>query len=131
MCSPHCWDASLYTISFLRKWTTSSFVGSPRSPTMFIRCITVLVTRLPSPICAHVDNVRALGGHNSCIFSGHTAWTLLLAYFIHRHTSSHQFHLLAYCILTSFMIISTRSHYTVDVIVGWIVVYALIKAMDA
>lgn len=29
------------------------------------------------------------------------------------------------------MIISTRSHYTVDVIVGWIVVYALIKAMDA
>ena len=95
---------------------------------MFFRCITVMVTRLPSPICAHVDKVVAIGGNNSCIFSGHVALTILFAYVIYRHAPSYRRPLLAYCIITSLLIAATRSHYTIDIIVAWITVYAIIKA---
>ena len=95
-----------------------------------LRCVTTTVTRLPSPICSRKEQICAVGGCNSCIFSGHAMTTLVLAYFIHRHTGSHACALAAYCLATSWLIVATRSHYTVDVIVAWIVVYALVRAVE-
>ena len=94
-----------------------------------LRAITTRVTILPSPICEKLKVVSAVGGCYDCIFSGHTALMLIFAYYIYKQNPKHKPYLIAYCILGSVFIIVTRSHYTIDVLVAWIVVYAIIMFM--
>ena len=92
-----------------------------------IRVITTSATVLPSPICsASRPSCRAVGGCHACIFSGHTATTLLFAWHLQKCFPEYTYHLLAYSVLSSLLIVATRSHYTIDVLVAWIVVHSLV-----
>ena len=102
------------------------------SVTHLIRIVTTRVTILPSPICtASFRKPRAAGGCYDCIFSGHTSTTLLLSYFVYRYVPRWRWPLLAYCLAASLMIVATRSHYTIDVLVAWVVSYAVVRTLDA
>ena len=95
-----------------------------------LRAFTITATILPSPICRDGKQSKAMGGCSDCIFSGHMACTLLYAYLIYKHTRAYKYLLLLYCILSGLFISMTRSHYTIDVIVAWLAVYAIIKCTD-
>lgn len=99
---------------------------------LLLRCITMSVTLLPSPICTPGRSCAAIGGCHDCIFSGHTAMTLLLAYALARHFDGDWqvvVPLLAYSLATSALVVMTRAHYTVDVVVAWVAAYAVVKAV--
>lgn len=95
-----------------------------------LRCIAFSCTILPSPLNKSTSP-NAIGGFHDCVFSGHTATMLIFAYYIQTCTKDFNKLLFAYCILSSLIIIMTRSHYTVDVFVAWIVVYAVIKYIES
>ena len=91
-----------------------------------LRCVTMSVTVLPSPICQGTQRAGALGGCHGCIFSGHTATTLLLAHAAATARPELAPALLAYCVAASACIVASRAHYSVDVVVAWIAVAALV-----
>jgi hypothetical protein len=92
-----------------------------------LRSVTVSATVLPSPICQGNKRMTdAVGGCHACVFSGHVACTLLLAHAASRVLPTAP--LVAYCLVASFLVVATRSHYSVDVLVAWIVAYALTRA---
>ena len=93
----------------------------------FMRAISFAMTILPSPICTNNKNASSIGGCHDCIFSGHTACTLIFAYFIHKNTCAYKKPLLIYCLLGSLFITLSRSHYTIDVFVAWLAVYFIIN----
>ena len=92
---------------------------------LFLRCITIRVTILPSPNCNN-GSTHAIGGCNDCVFSGHTSLMLIAAYVVYRSYPSYKLPIIAYCVAGSLLIVMTRSHYTIDVMVAWIVVYPVI-----
>lgn len=94
---------------------------------MIVRAVFFSVTILPSPICTKKNKTLAIGGCHDCIFSGHTILMLLLAYSLYKHNPDYQTALMAYCILGSLLVIGTRSHYTIDVIVAYFAVYVFLK----
>lgn len=101
------------------------------STALFVRLICTRATVLPSPICNKYNSApRAIGGCHDCIFSGHTVITLLLAHQLLQCFPEHKEALFVYCILGSLAIVVTRSHYTIDVIVAWIVAYALTTSKE-
>ena len=96
---------------------------------LILRSITTIVTILPSPICGQ-KKVEAIGGCHDCIFSGHTSMTLIFCYYMYLHNPYLKWPLLLYSMIGSFLIIITRSHYTIDVLIAWIVVYAALKTVN-
>ena len=93
---------------------------------LLLRALTTRVTILPSPICDKT-HPKALGGCNSCIFSGHAAFMLIFSYYIYKCFPQMLKWLLIYAILGSVLIITTRSHYTIDVLVSWLAVYTILN----
>lgn len=91
---------------------------------LFLRCLTMSLTILPAPA---QGASHCIGGRHDCIFSGHTAMMLSLAYFISHAFPMYRVPLFVYCVIGSILIVATRAHYTVDVIVAWIVVLMLVK----
>lgn len=94
---------------------------------ILLRTITTRVTILPSPICKRNASANAIGGCHDCIYSLHTALMLLFAYYIQKCLQSLRYPLLLYSLIGSIFIVCTRSHYSIDVLVAWIIVFALIK----
>jgi len=94
---------------------------------MILRVITFSITILPSPICSKRSHPLAMGGCRDMIFSGHVTSMLLLAYTLYKHNPQYETALILYCTIGSLLIIATRSHYTIDVIVAYIAVYAVLK----
>jgi hypothetical protein len=94
----------------------------------FSKMIMARSTILPSSICDGKRKVFALGGCHDCIFSGHVATTLVYLYSLYKiFPNEHlKYIFLLFAILYSLFVISTRSHYTIDVIVAWMVAYLLI-----
>ena len=92
-----------------------------------LRCICFFVTGLPSPCEGRVP--KSCGGMHDCIYSGHTALTLIFAYFIWCYDPSTAWLLILYCIVGSMLIIATRAHYTIDVLVAWIATYMIINVV--
>ena len=101
-----------------------------------LRLITMSVTILPKPVAQHNNKYKNtimrffFGGANDLIFSGHTAFMLLLLLFISKsvHGNMGKLLLVVYALIYSFIIILLRNHYTVDVILAWyitITTYAL------
>lgn len=93
--------------------------------TMFIvqicKGICSISTVLP-PLKKYDDKYR-LGGINGSgteyIFSGHACYSCLCAIYL---TGIHNFSFIAiYNLISQFLIILTRNHYTVDVILAWII----------
>ena len=98
---------------------------------LIFRTILYSVTILPSSFCMKGIKNIAFGGCHDCICSGHTILTLLLAYILYKHNPQYQAALMMYCILSSLLIIATSSHYTIDVLISYIVVYAFLKGANA
>lgn len=93
-----------------------------------LRAICFSVTIFPAPFNKTKHVPKAQGGNHDCMYSGHTALMLLFAYVIWQTFPCLGILLLVYCALGSFLIIVTRAHYTIDVIVAWIATYAVIMS---
>jgi hypothetical protein len=87
------------------------------------RSICTIVTPLP-PLKKYQDKYR-LGGLNGSgteyIFSGHACYSALGAIFLYKHGIISPFPLVCYNIISQFLIVATRNHYTIDVILAWII----------
>ena len=94
---------------------------------LIVRAVFFSVTILPSPICSRRFKPHAIGGCHDCIFSAHTVATLVLAHSLYQHNPDYLGALMVYCILGSLLIIGTRSHYSIDVITAYVVVYPFLK----
>lgn len=93
---------------------------------MLIRALTTISTILPKhEKCEHEFNIRNVlsGGCYDKIFSGHTAFVALFTMIFYREDiiNSWQFWLIN--IFNMGLITVTRAHYTVDVILGFIITY--------
>jgi hypothetical protein len=88
---------------------------------MFIRAFTIVSTILPKhEICEVNFSLREffLGGCYDKIFSGHTSFTLLLTLLYFREHIIGIIPLLGINIINCLLILATRSHYTVDVLLA-------------
>ena len=88
---------------------------------MFIRAFTILTTILPKDEkCDTTLNISSFifGGCFDKIFSGHTSAILLLTLLYYREHIINLYTLLGINILNIFLILSTRAHYTVDIILA-------------
>lgn len=88
------------------------------------RCICSLSTVLP-PLKNYTDKYR-LGGLNGTgteyIFSGHASYSALGAIYLYTKGFVGLFPLIIYNMISQFAIVVTRNHYTVDIILAWIIV---------
>ena len=65
-----------------------------------------------------------VGGCNETIFSGHTSFmVLILLYTIPYLHFFGKFIVIMYALFGTILIISLRSHYTIDVLLAWIITY--------
>lgn len=104
---------------------------------LFLRSITTSVTILPSIVngCKFKMNlITFLNGH--CIdkiFSGHTSVSLLLVYLYNKYniiTSNLIYVLLFIQILLALSLILTKEHYTIDVILGYLITTMILLLLD-
>jgi len=86
-----------------------------------LRSITMYFTILPSINCYHHKKINLMGGCCDSIFSGHTSVTLMSILFLIG--LGFPTYIIIYPILLSFLIISSKSHYTVDVIISWYITF--------
>lgn len=88
------------------------------------RSICSLTTALP-PLKNYHDKYR-LGGINGTgteyIFSGHASYSAMSVIYLYSNNIISGFNLLWYNLLSQFLIIVSRNHYTVDVVLAWIIV---------
>lgn len=88
------------------------------------RCLCSASTVLP-PLKNYTDKYR-LGGLNGTgteyIFSGHASYSALGAIYLYKKGIVGLFPLLIYNAISQFTIIATRNHYTVDIVLAWIIV---------
>lgn len=102
-------------------------IATQLSIVYLLRVITSSVTVLPSPICSSSrPSCKAVGGCYDLIFSGHTSTMLILAWHLQKCFPKYRTHLILFCILGSGVIVATRGHYTIDVIVAWVVVHSIL-----
>ena len=104
---------------------------------IFLRSITTSVTILPSIVngCKFkIDLITFLNGH--CIdkiFSGHTSVSLLLVFLYNKYniiTSNLIYVLLFIQILLALSLILTKEHYTIDVILGYLITTMILLLLD-
>ena len=104
---------------------------------IFLRSITTSVTILPSSVngCKFkMDLMTFLNGH--CIdkiFSGHTSASLLLVFLYNKYniiTSNLIYVLLFIQILLALSLIITKEHYTIDVILGYLITTMILLLLD-
>jgi hypothetical protein len=91
---------------------------------MLIRSFTIISTVLPKyERCDETFTLRSffLGGCYDKIFSGHTSFTLLLTLMYYREDIINLPTLYVTNILNMLLIIATRSHYTIDVLIAFFV----------
>lgn len=94
---------------------------------MILRALTFSVTILPSPVCSRRTKNLSIGGCHDLVFSGHVTATLLLAHTVYTHDPRYGVALTLYCVLGSLLVVATRAHYTLDVLVAWFAVGAYLK----
>ena len=83
-----------------------------------VRIVAFSVTILPSPNCvAGAPRVDAVGGCHDCIFSGHVSTALIVT--LNTISIGGSIVWLAHPIVLSILLIATRMHYTIDIIVAW------------
>ena len=88
---------------------------------MFIRAFTIISTILPKhETCPDEFYLRSylLGGCYDKIFSGHTSFILLMTLMYYREYIIDMSSLIGINLLNILLILATRSHYTVDIILA-------------
>lgn len=84
-----------------------------------LRAMCISLTILPSPICRPTQpRVSALGGCHDCVFSGHTATVILAWLFVVNSNPSLKMFACIHSLLTIVVVLGTRSHWSIDVIVA-------------
>lgn len=91
-----------------------------------LKAITIFFTFIPPSnlVCAEKKQI------NHCyhqMFSGHNSLVLLLALLYSSVLSKHKYIFLAFTLTYSIFILMTRAHYTVDIIVSYIIVWLLFQ----
>jgi hypothetical protein len=96
----------------------------------FFRCLCSASTVLP-PLKRYQDKVR-IGGINGSgteyIFSGHASYAC--ATFIYLWGLGYKIPLVIYNIISQYIICASKNHYTVDVVLAWIIVPLVWKNID-
>jgi hypothetical protein len=100
------------------------------SKTFFIMFIVQICKGLCSistvlPQLKRYEDKYRLGGINGSgteyIFSGHACYSCLSAFYLYFEKNFNGLFLIFYNLISQFLIILTRNHYTVDVILAWII----------
>ena len=98
-----------------------------------LRELTTAVTLLPPPpFCVEINSdkmskskvlTKIAGSCNETIFSGHTTFMLLCLLFVLPKINNNyiKIAIYTYALLTSFIIVAMRSHYTIDVVIAWVI----------
>ena len=90
----------------------------------FLRAICLASTVLP-PLRSYDEKYR-MGGLNGSgteyIFSGHASYSALTAIYLYTTNTVSLPFLIAYNLCSQYTIIATKNHYTIDVILAWIIV---------
>ena len=86
-----------------------------------IRMITIQLTVLPKTTCDIKTSFDLSGYCYDKIFSGHTAFMCLLTLFLYNLKKMSIYALIIINVLYGMLIIAARSHYTIDVVVAFIV----------
>ena len=107
--------------------------GSPQCATLFVRAHTLVLVLRPlcflgtilpdaSGVASHPRFWCTTGGIHDLVFSGHTAAALcgVLSWYHTGGTMLAAALGLAACVCQSLCIVATRKHYTVDVVLAWI-----------
>jgi len=113
--------ALLCSIFFLSNHALTTEFLAKFTVIMFIRAFTTIATILPKhKICDEKIGMRSLllGGCYDKIFSGHTSFTLLLTLLYYRDNIINLPLLLGINATNILAILTTRSHYTVDVLLA-------------
>lgn len=96
-----------------------------------IRSIFILITILPKHKTCNDENYSFYNlffGHcYDKIFSGHYALTLLMTILLFKKYPSILLYGIIYNIIISLLILSTRSHYTVDIFIAFIITIFIVK----
>ena len=85
----------------------------------FMRAICNVATQYPRAKINHCDRSNPLSNCNDYMFSGHTTFNIVTSYFLQNGMFP------LYPIFSSLVAISTREHYTADVVVAWLIFFAL------
>ena len=97
-------------------------------PIFFIRNILTMITILPkSSDCNHHSCAFINGGCYDKIFSGHTAYIFILTLLLNKNKIINFSTLILINIINVFIILTTRTHYTIDVLVSFLVCYVMYK----
>jgi hypothetical protein len=83
------------------------------------RAMTNVVTQLPAAKPGTCTPNPPLSFCNDYMFSGHTTYNIVTSYFLGKGMYP------LYPILTSLTTIATREHYSIDVLVAWIIFFAV------
>tara|TARA_R110001606_G_scaffold23932_2_gene79892 strand:+ start:19575 stop:20090 length:516 start_codon:yes stop_codon:yes gene_type:complete len=85
----------------------------------FMRAISNVVTQFPRAKSKPCKEGSPLSNCNDYMFSGHTTFNIVTSYFLNNGMFP------VYPILSSLVTVSTRAHYSVDVVIAWIIFFAL------
>jgi len=97
-------------------------------PIYFVRSIFILTTVLPkSSKCEKQSHAFINGGCYDKIFSGHTAFLFVLTLLLNKYKIINLETLILLNIINVSIILLTRAHYTIDVIVSFLVSYIMYK----
>ena len=82
----------------------------------FMRALSNMVTQFPR---ATSKPCNPLSNCNDYMFSGHTTFNIVTSYFLNKGLFP------VYPMISSLVTISTRAHYSIDVLMAWIIFFAL------
>jgi len=102
------------------------------SITQVLRAFCAMSTVLP-PLQQYNDKWRfggLNGGGTEYIFSGHASYSALTSIYLYNNNVVSLFSLALYNIISQGLIVVTRNHYTVDVLLAWIIVPLLYGNKD-
>jgi len=85
----------------------------------FMRALSNIVTQFPRAKSKPCNQNNPLSNCNDYMFSGHTTFNIVTSYFLNKGLFP------VYPIISSLVTISTRAHYSIDVLMAWIIFYAL------
>ncbi len=85
----------------------------------FMRALSNMVTQFPRAKSTPCKTSNPLSNCNDYMFSGHTTFNIVTSYFLNKGLFP------VYPLISSLVTISTRAHYSIDVLMAWIIFYAL------
>lgn len=112
----------IYTIATI-PYSSLNEIFLVMSIVQFFRILCFSTTILP-PLKRYNDKIRLFGLNGSgteYIFSGHACYACISFIYLYKHDIFPLYVLIPYNFITQFLVVLSRNHYTVDVILSWII----------